>query len=89
MTMLSFDRITELASDAARELRITAEVVGTTPGGPPDGGYAEVIIAVAGSGDQARRVLVGLDRRQSPKEIKQQVRAHLLDGPLVSPDPQV
>ena len=72
--MLTFDRIAELAADAVRDLRLSAEVA-ATPGGAP-GAYAEVIITVA-TKDASRRVLVGIDRSQSPREVKRAILAEL------------
>ena len=75
--MLTFDRIVELAADAARDLRLSAEVA-ATPGGAP-GNYAEVIITVA-TKDASRRVLVGIDCSETPREVKRAILAELSDA---------
>ena len=74
--MLSFDRIAEIAADAARDLRVSAEVVAATPGGAA-GGYAEVIITVATTRGESRRILIGIDRSQTAREVKRSIQTEL------------
>jgi hypothetical protein len=74
--MLSLERVGTLAAEAARELRLNASVAGITPAG--DGSYAEVILTLT-QHDKPKRVVVGLDRSQTPREIKAAARAELQD----------
>ena len=75
--MLSFENIVRLASEAARDLDIPAEVVGAPRGGH-DTNYAEVIIDVHDGEREPRRLLIGVNRSQSHQEGRHTIAEALL-----------
>lgn len=73
--MLTFKELASAASGAVRALDLDAAPVGVLPGGS-ERNYAEVVISVGGV--EPRRVMVGVDRTQSPEAVQTRIMSELV-----------
>ena len=73
---LSLIDVKRIATDVARQRDPALEVVAATPG-EEGTGYSELIITVQGSHREPCRLLIGVNRDATEREIRERFEEHL------------